>query len=151
MGIEASVCTAEAHAFATCSGRSHLLSCTAAATISGVCRLYNSSTEAHQAALRNAVVVFTLYLRGPLSGAAQESRVSATVTKPPALSGSEIRERFLSFYESKGHKRLPSSSLVPQDPTVMLTIAGMLQFKPIFLGQVKLFTFPPFTVLQRFC
>ena len=55
---------------------------------------------------------------------------------PPKLSGAEIRERFLSFYESKGHKRLPSSSLVPQDPTVMLTIAGMLQFKPIFLGQV---------------
>ena len=54
-----------------------------------------------------------------------------------ALSGAEIRERFLSFYESQGHKRLPSSSLVPQDPTVMLTIAGMLQFKPIFLGQVR--------------
>lgn len=57
---------------------------------------------------------------------------------PASLSGSEIRERFLAYYESKGHKRLPSSSLVPQDPTVMLTIAGMLQFKPIFLGQVSI-------------
>jgi alanyl-tRNA synthetase len=51
-------------------------------------------------------------------------------------SGAEIRERFLSFFEGKGHTRLPSSSLVPEDPTVLLTIAGMLQFKPIFLGQV---------------
>ncbi len=50
--------------------------------------------------------------------------------------GAEIRERFLSFFEGHGHTRLPSSSLVPEDPTVLLTIAGMLQFKPIFLGQV---------------
>lgn len=39
-------------------------------------------------------------------------------------SGAEIRERFLSFFESRGHTRLPSSSLVPEDPTVLLTIAG---------------------------
>jgi hypothetical protein len=62
------------------------------------------------------------------------------VNNMQALSGGEIRERFLSFYEAKGHKRLPSASLVPQDPTVMLTIAGMLQFKPIFLGQVTSFS-----------
>ncbi|MEL6440631.1 MAG: alanine--tRNA ligase [Cyanobacteria bacterium J06621_8] len=53
----------------------------------------------------------------------------------PSLSGSEIRDRFLKFYESKQHKILPSASLIPEDPTVMLTIAGMLPFKPIFLGQ----------------
>ncbi|KAL0922282.1 hypothetical protein M5K25_006254 [Dendrobium thyrsiflorum] len=51
------------------------------------------------------------------------------------VSGDEIRQRFLRFYASKGHKIIPSSSLVPDDPTVLLTIAGMLQFKPVFLGK----------------
>ena len=55
----------------------------------------------------------------------------------PSLSGSDIRDKFLKFYESKQHKILPSASLIPEDPTVMLTIAGMLPFKPIFLGQRK--------------
>ncbi len=53
----------------------------------------------------------------------------------PLISGDQIRQTFLSFYEAKAHKQLPSASLVPEDPTVLLTIAGMLQFKPIFLGQ----------------
>jgi alanyl-tRNA synthetase len=55
----------------------------------------------------------------------------------PHLSGSDIRDKFLKFYEARGHKILPSASLIPEDPTVMLTIAGMLPFKPIFLGQRK--------------
>lgn len=57
-------------------------------------------------------------------------------SKDLSLSGDSIRTRFLNFYASRGHKVLPSASLVPDDPTVLLTIAGMLQFKPIFLGKV---------------
>lgn len=52
-----------------------------------------------------------------------------------ALSGADIRQKFLEFYAAKGHQVLESASLVPEDPTVLLTIAGMLPFKPIFLGQ----------------
>lgn len=53
------------------------------------------------------------------------------------MKSSEIRDKFLKYFESKGHKILPGSSLVPADPTVLLTLAGMLQFKPIFLGEEK--------------
>lgn len=66
----------------------------------------------------------------------------------PYLSGSEIRDKFLKFYEARGHKILPSASLVPADPTVLLTIAGMLPFKPIFLGQQKP-PYPRVTTVQR--
>ncbi|MEH2296997.1 alanine--tRNA ligase [Nostoc sp.] len=54
---------------------------------------------------------------------------------PHYLSGNEIRNIFLDFFAQRDHQILPSASLVPEDPTVLLTIAGMLPFKPIFLGQ----------------
>ena len=53
-----------------------------------------------------------------------------------SLTSTEIRARYLDFFASKGHLKVPSSSLVPRnDPTVMLTTAGMQQMIPYFLGR----------------
>ncbi len=48
----------------------------------------------------------------------------------------DIREEFLKFFESKGHKIYPSAPLVPDDPTLLFVNAGMVQFKSIFTGEI---------------
>ena len=48
------------------------------------------------------------------------------------MNSEEIRSRFLKFFENRGHKIIPSSSLVPNDPSVLFTTAGMQQFKPYY-------------------
>ena len=51
------------------------------------------------------------------------------------MSGEELRRRFIAFFEERGHLHVPSSSLVPHnDPTVLLTTAGMQQMTPYFIG-----------------
>ena len=57
------------------------------------------------------------------------------------FTGNELREMFLDFFEKKHQSaRVASSSLIPDNPTVLLTTAGMLQFLPYYLGLEK----PPF-------
>ena len=65
-----------------------------------------------------------------------QSTVSST--PPSAMSVADIRKTFLDFFASKGHTVVPSSSLVPgNDPTLMFTNSGMVQFKDVFLGTDK--------------
>ena len=56
-----------------------------------------------------------------------------------SMKSSEIRSRFLAFFEARGHAQVPSASLVPaDDPTLLFTNAGMVQFKGVFLGDETL-------------
>ncbi len=52
----------------------------------------------------------------------------------------ELRQKFLEFFEKRGHKIVPSSSLLPTDPSVLFTTAGMQQFKPYYTGSLSAMT-----------
>src|SRR3989344_3231779 len=51
------------------------------------------------------------------------------------MTSDEIRKRYLDFFKARGHAVVPSSSLIPDDPSVLLTTAGMQQFKPYYTGK----------------
>lgn len=51
-----------------------------------------------------------------------------------SMTADELRRAFLGFFETRGHTVVPSSSLIPHDPSMLLTTAGMVQFKPYMLG-----------------
>lgn len=51
------------------------------------------------------------------------------------MNSNEIRKKFLDFFKERGHTVVPSSSLIPDDPSVLLTTAGMQQFKPYYVGK----------------
>ena len=64
------------------------------------------------------------------------------------MDSNQIRTAFTSFFEEKGHVLRPSASLIPTDPTLLLTNAGMVPFKPFFLGEES----PPYlraTTVQK--
>ncbi len=64
------------------------------------------------------------------------------------MQADKLRKLYLEYFERHGHTRVPSSSLVPNDPTLLFTAAGMVQFKDIFWGRVRP-EYPRVTTCQK--
>ncbi len=64
------------------------------------------------------------------------------------MTGNELRKSFINFFESKQHKHFESASLIPEDKTLLLTVAGMVPFKSFFLGEKKA-PYPRITTHQK--
>ncbi len=58
----------------------------------------------------------------------------------PSMNADQLRESFCDYFAAKDHTRVPSASLIPHDPTVLFNVAGMLPFKPYFVGDEQ----PPY-------
>ena len=64
------------------------------------------------------------------------------------MSATELRRAFLDFFAERGHTRVPSASLIPHDPDLLFTVAGMVPFKPYFLGEEPA-PYPRATTVQK--
>lgn len=83
----------------------------------------------------------------PTSSSPSSAALDVSIGK--RMTSIEIRDAFLSFFESKGHTRMASASLIPDDPTILLNIAGMIPFKPIFMGTAPKPVNPRATTSQK--
>ena len=64
------------------------------------------------------------------------------------MSANELRRAYLAFFEERGHTVVPSASLIPHDPELLFTVAGMVPFKPYFLGEEQA-PYPRATSVQK--
>ncbi|HEY6531354.1 MAG TPA: alanine--tRNA ligase [Acidimicrobiales bacterium] len=64
------------------------------------------------------------------------------------MTATQLRRAFLAFFEERGHTVVPSASLIPHDPDLLFTVAGMVPFKPYFLGE-QAAPFPRATTVQK--